>query len=385
MTGGATTGRRGSLAAAALLDCARMSLRAQRARVNGVIGTALLHTPWLRRLGRISFLGTLDAHPRSGRPSTRLEHSIGVAALGAEVAETLELERERARVFVAACLLHDVGHYPLSHAAEPAFARRLGADHHELTRWILTGDGPLGEARSLRPELERLDIDPAAVWALIDGGRAQDDGDGASAGDVGLTELLRARINLDTLEGIVRVARCFRVRKKRLPARIFVVHDGELSIDAGVVAQVDHFWGLKDRVYDEVINLPSNILAEARLCEQVAGAVSEEVFGELERFDDAALERVLGEGWAATRLRADEDERYLLSPSESDEPILVRTRKRYFVDKRAGDRLEALPVSRWSERYQHEKVRAYLLSRDRQLELPGVSMGLPLEYEAPEI
>ena len=29
-----------------------------------------------------------------------------------------------------------------------------------------------------------------------------------------------------------------------------MVHEGELSIDAGVVAQVDHFWGLKDRVYD---------------------------------------------------------------------------------------------------------------------------------------
>src|SRR5690606_25656619 len=90
---------------AALIDCREMSPRAQRARVNAVIGTALLHTPWLRRLERISFLGTLDAHPRSGRASNRLEHSLGVAALGAEVAETLELERERARVFVAACLL----------------------------------------------------------------------------------------------------------------------------------------------------------------------------------------------------------------------------------------------------------------------------------------
>ena len=36
------------------------------------------------------------------------------------------------------------------------------------------------------------------------------------------------------------------------------------------LAAIDRFWLLKDRVYDQVINIPSNILAEARLCELVA-------------------------------------------------------------------------------------------------------------------
>ncbi|HLT36551.1 MAG TPA: HD domain-containing protein, partial [Enhygromyxa sp.] len=111
----------------------------QRARIVELLGDSLLASPWLSRLGRISFLGTLDQHPRSRRSSNRLEHSLGVASLAADAAVDLGLPRERAQLFVAACLLHDIGHYPLSHAAEPAFAKLLGAGHHEVGRWIVLG------------------------------------------------------------------------------------------------------------------------------------------------------------------------------------------------------------------------------------------------------
>ena len=53
--------------------------------VRRVLGAALLASAWVQRLGRISFLGTLDAHPQSKVRSSRLDHSLSVARLGLEV------------------------------------------------------------------------------------------------------------------------------------------------------------------------------------------------------------------------------------------------------------------------------------------------------------
>lgn len=367
-----------------------MTAARKPARLVELLGEPLLSSPWLDRLGRISFLGTLDAHPRSRRASTRLEHSLAVAGLAADAAQALELPSERARLFVSAALLHDIGHYPLSHAAEPAFAKSLGASHHEVGRWLLLGNGPIEVSRSLRPVLERLDIDPELTWAIIH-----------HDAELGpelrpLADLLAAPINLDTLEGISRVARDFRLYRRKLPERIFTWVDGELGIARAALAAVDRFWELKDHVYDRVINLPSNILAEARLCELVAANVDREIFDALDRFDDRALRSRLGEE-ALDRVQLDgsEDRDYELwtSPDYADQvgeatprrPVLIRTRKRYFVDRSIDAHAEGLPLRDWSARYRHDKTTGWLVSRRQSqlsLPLPGL---LGSESVAPEI
>jgi HD superfamily phosphohydrolase len=344
-------------------------------RVTSVIGTALLHTRWLRRLGSISFLGTLDGHPRSRRASSRLEHSMGVAALGADAARTLGLSEQRTRELVVACLLHDVGHYPLSHSAELAFASVLGPDHHQLSEWIIRGGGPIPRARSLARTLERLDVDPDRVWAIIDG---------SERGPRSLGALLHGRINLDTLEGVPRAATSFRVKTTALPGEIFVWAGDELAIDPSALDAMDAFWGLKDRVYDEVINLPSNVLAEARLSEVVKRRITADVLERLEYFDDRALHRFLADDLVV--LDAADDASYDLHP-RSDAAILVRMRKRYRVDRRATAHdpgATVLSRDRWATRYQHDRVPGYLVSRDRQLPLPGMGVPPPV-FEAPEI
>jgi hypothetical protein len=365
---------------------------AQRARLTELVGAPLLASPWLARLGRISFLGTLDRHPKSRRASTRLEHSLGVAALASDAASALELPPERARLFASAALLHDIGHYPLSHAAEPAFAKVLGAGHHEVGRWLLLGDGPIPRELSLRPVLEQLDIDPELTWAIIHRSREL-------APELRpLAELLAAPINLDTLEGICRVARDFRLPRRKLPEHIFAWVDGELGIARSALASVDRFWELKDHVYDRVINLPSNILAEARLCELVAANVDRGVFDALDHFDDRALRRRLGdEALDRALLDGNEDRDYELwtSPNYADlvgdaasrSPILIRSRKRYFVDRSVESRADGLPLRDWSARYRHEKSTGWLVSRQQaqlSLPLPGLRAG-ELESEAPEI
>lgn len=362
-----------------------------RARLVELLGEPLLASPWLARLGRISFLGTLDRHPRSRRASTRLEHSLGVATLAADAATALELPPPRAKLFVAAALLHDIGHYPLSHAAEPAFTKLLGASHHDVGRWIVLGDGPIPRMQSLRPVLELLDIDPALTWAIVD---RSDDLDAELRP---LAALLAAPINLDTLEGISRVARDFRLRRRKLPEQIFTWVDGELGIRGAALPAVDRFWELKDQVYDRVINLPSNILAEARLCELVATRIDAGVLGCLDQFDDDALRRRLG-GEALDRVLLDacDDGDYELWASESwgeqvgDEArraVLVRTRKRYYIDPGAGGE-RGLPLHAWTQRFRHERTKGWLVSRRRaqlSLPLPGMREGDELLSEAPEI
>lgn len=384
-----------------------MSSARQRARIVELLGQTLLDSPWLSRLGRISFLGTLDHHPRSRRASNRLEHSLGVASLAADAAHDLDLPRARAQLFVAACLLHDIGHYPLSHAAEPAFARLLGAGHHEVGRWIVLGTGPIPRVRSLAPVLEQIDVDPAAVWAILDRS------DALAPELKPLAELLRAPINLDTLEGIHRVARDFRLRQRKLPARIFTWistdHGRELGIASEALSAIDRFWLLKDQVYDRVINLPSNILAEARLCELVASKLDRDVLDALDHFDDPALRRRLGaEAFANAVLDGGDDRDYELWATErygeivgegastsERRPVLVRTRKRYFVDPAVEPGPQGLRLTDWPRRYRHERTRGWLVSRRQdQLDLPlplsqaGSSAAHPeleLSSEPPEI
>src|SRR3954471_20764724 len=119
----------------------RASLNDRRRALEAVLGPQIVGSIWVRRLARISFLGTLDRHPDSREITTRLDHSSSVAALGQKVAAELDLPAEARREFIAACLLHDIGHFPLSHSAEAGFEAAIGVGHHRLSEWIVLGNG----------------------------------------------------------------------------------------------------------------------------------------------------------------------------------------------------------------------------------------------------
>ncbi len=352
----------------------------RRIAVARVVGEELLRSAWVRRLAGISFLGTLDHHPRSKLASTRWDHSMAVAELAVAAARDLELRPEHARPFVAACLLHDVGHYPLSHAAEPAFARRLGADHNRVSEGIVLGQGPLRVERSLRPELEAADLDPELVWSIIDHKCRVEPLRSLAA-------LLTAPINLDTLEGITRVVKTFRLRRKsRLPRRLFQWAGSQLALTPAAIEHMDSFWGTKDYVYGRVINVPSNILAEARLCDAVSDAVDEEIFEDLLHFDDAALverlRRRLGPQWSGLGLDQRDDKDYELRGHAGFGQVLTRKRKRYRVEPSVEPSAEGLALPLWRQRYRFRREPAYLVCRRQQLELPGLRT---VELDTPEI
>ena len=133
----------------------------------------LLDTPEVQRLRRIRQLGlTSLAFP--GAEHTRFAHALGAAHVMQQLIARLRkidqclpfwqrLTSERARDAIAAAFLHDLGHGPLSHMFEEAWAR--GPSHERWTEQILL-DPATGVHRVLAfqdPEL------PRRVAALVRG------------------------------------------------------------------------------------------------------------------------------------------------------------------------------------------------------------------------
>ncbi len=165
---------------------------------------ALINTSAFARLERIQQLGFVSRVWPSAR-HTRFEHSLGVMHLTrlavAHIRATPEgaaITDDDARAVVAAALLHDIGHYPFSHAIE-----ELGGPivpHEEIGRQIITG-----------PEISGILVD---TWGVAPG-RVADfvfPGDRSRAlTDRVLTGLLSGALDMDKLDYLPRDARACNV------------------------------------------------------------------------------------------------------------------------------------------------------------------------------
>jgi HD superfamily phosphohydrolase len=125
---------------------------------------AVVDTRAFQRLRYVRQLGhAFLVYP--GATHSRFEHALGTYHLArrtlARLEETLggpPVSREEAERLKLAALLHDIGHYPFSHALEEA-----GLAHHEAlaARHLTTGD--------LAGVLERLGVAPADLLPIIRG------------------------------------------------------------------------------------------------------------------------------------------------------------------------------------------------------------------------
>ena len=152
----------------------------------------LVDTPVFQRLRYVRQLGlAFLVYP--GATHSRFEHALGTYHLARH---TLALLRERAAledvdehecaVVRAAALLHDVGHYPFSHALE-----EIGVAHHEAVARPLLTTGAV--AAVLRDGLG--DDAPERVYALICGNSASP-----------LQGLISGSLDLDKIEYLKRDA-----------------------------------------------------------------------------------------------------------------------------------------------------------------------------------
>jgi HD superfamily phosphohydrolase len=125
---------------------------------------SLVDTPEGQKLGRIRQLGpTAMVYP--GATHNRLSHSFGVFHIARSILIRLvhqpdcpALSGEGVRAFLAAALLHDLGHFPYTHSF-----KTLPLEEHEVLTGKIVENGEI--ARRLK---ERVQVDPAMVAAIVD-------------------------------------------------------------------------------------------------------------------------------------------------------------------------------------------------------------------------
>ena len=156
------------------------------------VALRLIDTSTFQRLRYVRQLG-LAYLVYPGATHTRFEHALGAyhlarrtLALLAERGELDRVEESETAIITAAALLHDIGHYPFSHALE-----EIGALDHEEVAHELIFRGPVAEV--LTDELGK--DAPARIHALIRGQSASP-----------LQGLISGSLDLDKIEYLKRDA-----------------------------------------------------------------------------------------------------------------------------------------------------------------------------------
>jgi HD superfamily phosphohydrolase len=129
----------------------------------------LIDTTAFRRLAQISQLGLVSlVYPAANH--SRHEHSLGVFLAAIEYLDRLSTDERftaavsanDAEVFLAAALLHDVGHWPFGHPIEDLRLPRIAGHESQAASHITAGE----VADVLRTEWK---VDPQAVAELVAG------------------------------------------------------------------------------------------------------------------------------------------------------------------------------------------------------------------------
>ena len=139
----------------------------------------LASTPEMNRLSQIRQLG-LAYLVFPGAHHTRFEHSMGTSYIAGMMARELEVPQDEVSLVCAAGALHDLGHGPFSHTMEKVFHDRIGKEHMELTKDLITGrigpydawwwDGDwkdLERGQSVPEILEAEGLSPSRVAGLV--------------------------------------------------------------------------------------------------------------------------------------------------------------------------------------------------------------------------
>jgi uncharacterized protein len=206
-----------------------------------------------QRLADISFMGAIDylsmAAFLNKEPRTRFAHSLGVAGLANFISIKRNYSRELRKHLIAASLLHDIGHAPLSHSVEPYLKESLGLDHHEIGAMII--NGKVESSRSLNEYLQS-NFDLGFIRSLID--RVAPDSDGG--------DLFSDKINIDTIDGIIRACECY-LNYSTVPDRLDVARAAFFPDTEERLSVLEIFWGLKNIVYKDLVHSATSVLADS--------------------------------------------------------------------------------------------------------------------------
>lgn len=149
------------------------------------MGKELMDAPRMQRLRRIHQLGS-GALVYPGANHTRFEHSLGAYHLAGVAARALRLSEGERLTVQAAAMLHDVGHGPFSHTADPLYRDHLKKTHEEVSVEVVG-------TKAISDALARHGVDPAEVAQLI-------------RGEGALSDLVSGGLDVDRMDYLVRDA-----------------------------------------------------------------------------------------------------------------------------------------------------------------------------------
>jgi HD superfamily phosphohydrolase len=238
------------------------AIRLERSDPAEALAIALIDTVPFQRLRRIRQLGPafLTFH---GAESSRFTHSLGVLHLARLALQQLERQQsdlaEHRGLLLAAALLHDVGHGPLSHSGEEmyglhheAWSARLVREHPELHGLLEAHQGGLAEQVALL--LERGQSEQAAIGALVS---SQLDCDR-------LDYLLRDSYSTGASYG--------QLDLQRILSAMTQAPDGSLAVHPKGLMAVEHYLVVRNLMYRSVYNHRLNVVCNWLLNQTIATA-----------------------------------------------------------------------------------------------------------------
>ena len=216
----------------------------------------------VQRLRRVRQLGLANL-VFQGAEHSRFPHALGAMQVAREMLDALARTAPRLRrheeVLLAAALLHDVGHGPLSHAFEP-----LVRSKHELWSAAIVADEGTEVHRALRRHSRDL---PQRVADLFAGRYAP----ARVLGDV-----VSSQLDADRLDYLQRDVLATGVRHGRFDLRRILLFllpgDGRILVDGRAVAAVEGYVIARAHMYEHVYYHKSVRAAESMLRAAVARA-----------------------------------------------------------------------------------------------------------------
>ena len=238
------------------------AIRLERSDPAEALAIDLIDSAPFQRLRRIRQLGTafLTFH---GAESSRFTHSIGVLHVARLALNNLvrlhpELEAHRG-VLLAAALLHDVGHGPLSHSGEEMYGL-----HHESWSGRLIREHP-----ALRDRLEAFESGSSgAVADLLEHGRYS-----CSA----IKALVSSQMDCDRLDYLLRDSHSTgtsygQLDLERILAAFTLAPDGALALHPKGLMAVEHYLVVRNLMYRSVYNHRLNVVCNWLLNQAIATA-----------------------------------------------------------------------------------------------------------------
>ena len=326
------------------------AIRLDRGQPAEALAIALIDTPPFQRLRRIRQLGPayLTFH---GAESSRFTHSLGVLDLARRALRELcrfrpELE-QHAGLLLAAALLHDVGHGPLSHSGEEMYGL-----HHESWSARL-----IREHSSLREPLERYAPGTAeAVADLLEHGRSP---------CPAIKALVSSQLDCDRLDYLLRDSYSTgtsygQLDLERILSSLTLAPDGSLALHPKGLMAVEHYLVVRNLMYRSVYNHRLNVVCNWLLSRCIAVARQ---LGPERVWADAVMRRWLWHPQALSveQFLGNDDHRtgYHLQRWKEEAPSELQELCARLLDRRL---LKASDVSR--------------LSRERRLELLALAQRL---------